>query len=151
MIIRDDKGSRTSTEIGARHNDAMTVRIDTSGATPTSIRPTIAGEGYLSRADAYLLPHLLVRADMPAVFGFYVYNSQSQTIQFRSATLDRPTADEPNWRLVTSFASSQPTQTEFFTRDGGFVRATMGNGLAVEPTTFEAVTKLWKSKNLPLD
>jgi hypothetical protein len=151
MIIRDDKGTRTSSEIGARHGDAMTVRIDTSGAAPVNIRPSIAGDGYLSRADAYLLPHLLVRADMPAIYGFYVYNSQSQTIQFRSATLDRPTADEPNWRLITSFASTQPAQTEYFTKDGAFVRASLGNGLAVEPTTFDAVTNLWKSKNLPLD
>lgn len=151
--LRGDATSTQLTETGSRVDNLMTVRIEAPNTAPRTIRPEVAAEGYLSRVEAFLLPHLLVRKGVPAVYGFYSYQSQSERITFRRDTLIQPRSQSQGagdaWTVATRFVEGQPEQSSQFQPDGTFLSSTLPSGVRSEPTTGEALLKLWKDKGLP--
>ncbi|HYF15272.1 MAG TPA: hypothetical protein VD971_09405 [Phycisphaerales bacterium] len=149
MGIKEATGKTSHTETGARSGGVMTVQVDSPGAAPQTTRPTIAGDGYICRVEAFLLPQLLARKSMPAAYGWYAFNSQSQLIQFRSDAMER--AEAGQWRIVTRVSEDQPATSAVYSAEGELIRSSMPQGVIGEPTTLEKLSDLWKKKGLPLD
>jgi hypothetical protein len=154
MSIKADKAKTTHTETGARSGDSMTVRVESPGRPVQNVRPQIAGEGYISRVEAFLMPQIIVRSGIASVFGFYSYQSQAQTIQFRRDSLERTTpADskvpEAAWKLSTRLSEDQPEQVSYFSKDATLLRTELGSGAIAEPTSGDRLLQVWKSKGLP--
>lgn len=150
MTSRRGGDTMTVNETGARADDQMTVRIDGQGITPTTVKPQIAGEGYVSRVESFLLPLLLVRKGIAGEYGFYVYQSQAQRIQLRRDVLDRDPDREGVWKLATRLSEDQPDQVSWYKDSGELIRSDLPAGRVSEPTTPADLLALWKTKGLPV-
>jgi hypothetical protein len=138
-------------ETGGRTGKSMMVRVEGTGTAPTTTKPSLGDEGYLSQVETVLLPQLLIRHAVPAEFGFYSYQSAASTVRLRRDTLDQP-ADQPDqWRISTRLSEDKPPMVAFYTDKGRHLRTEMPDGSFWEPTTIEELARLWKSKGLPLD
>jgi hypothetical protein len=151
MAVRDTAkpGSRPQLmrEVGARLDGEMTVRTEMGGpATNTRIQPPI--EGYVSRAEAFLLPQLLLKREIPGRFGYYSYQSTTGKVSFRRDVLDK--GDNNTWKLTTRLAEGQKEQTGIYRADGTLLSGTLQNGASVEQTTGKELLALWQSKGLPV-
>ncbi|HRQ71945.1 MAG TPA: hypothetical protein PLU35_02840 [Phycisphaerales bacterium] len=153
MAIRN-QGAKPAvwTETGARSGRSMTIITSGAGTAPTETRPVIEGEGYVSRALAFLLPELLVRKGVPGDYRFYAYNSRAGKITLRADTLEQP-ADRPNvWRLTTRLSEDEAPQFSLFAQSGDLIHTDLPNDAGVwEPIDLDRLVRLWKSKNLPMD
>lgn len=138
------------TEAGARTGTSMIVKVEGTGATPQTHRPSIQGEGYVSQVEAILLPHLLVRSGAQAEHGFYAYQSQATTIRLRRDTLESLPAGQ-GWRITTRLAEDRPAQVSYYRETGEFVRTELPDGSVWEPTTLTRLEQLWRTKGLPMD
>jgi hypothetical protein len=156
MAIKDDPKNKSATpttaaETGARFQDQLTVHVEATGQSPKSIKPTISGEGYISRVESFLLPQLLVRKQMPAIYGFYTYQTQSERITLRRDELKQPENDNQAWMLTTRLMESQPELLAMYNTDGTLLTSDMGNKIIAEPSTVQELNSLWKSKGLPMN
>ncbi len=151
MTIRDGDKKATHRESGARTDKTMSVRVESPGEAPRNIMPQIAGDGYLSRVEGFLLPQLLVKKKIPAAYGFYGYQSQASTIQFRRDILSQPRKEGEPWKLVTRLTEGQPEQTSYFDDNGNFIKTNLPEGLVSEPIDLAKLLELWKSKGLPVN
>ncbi len=153
MAIRN-QGAKPAvwTETGARSGRSMTIITSGAGTAPTETRPVIEGEGYVSRALAFLLPEILVRKGIPGDYRFYAYNSRAGKITLRADTLEQP-PDRPNvWRLTTRLSEDEAPQQTLFTQNGDLIHTDLPNDAGVwEPIDLDRLVRLWKSKNLPMD
>jgi len=153
MTLRDGKAGQKAVhrESGARTDKAMSVRIESPGQDSKSIMPQIAGDGYISRAESFLLPRLLARKKLAAPYGFYAYRSEAETIQFRRDILAQPKAPAEPWKLTSRLAEGQPDQTLQLDSEGNLVKGTLPGGLQTEPIELKDLLTLWKGKGLPVD
>jgi hypothetical protein len=137
----------TLREIGARLGEEMTVRVEGDGPANV-VRPEIAGDGYISRVEGFLMPQLLVKKQIAGRYGFYGYQSNAGKIQFRRDVLDKN--ENATWTLTTRLAEGQPEQTSTYKADGTLINMLLQNNTQVEPITGEDLLTLWKKKGLPI-
>ena len=134
-------------EVGARADGEMTVRVERGGSPATKMfQPPI--EMYVSRAESYLLPVLLVKKAIPGRYGYYGYQSATGEVSFRRDVLDR--GANGTWKLTTRLSEGQNEQVGMYRTDGTLVSGTLQNGVSVEQTTGKELLELWKKKGLPV-
>jgi hypothetical protein len=152
MTIRTGETSVTHTEVGARVAQDMKVTITSDdGSDERIIRPQVAPEGYISRVESYLLPNILIRANIPTIYGSYAYQSQSERVQYRRDILEQPRETGKAFTLRTRLSDDQPTdQVSLFDASGKFLRSELATGVLSEPSTGQDIRKLWQAKGLPL-
>ncbi|MBN8597003.1 MAG: hypothetical protein J0L78_04940 [Planctomycetes bacterium] len=145
--VRQGKNDRTSTELGTRKGNQLTVKRTDRPAT-TLIVPDRA---YLSRVESFLVQRMLIGARLTTEFGFNTFSSESDLIEVRREQVEQP-ADKPKfYRVTTRLGSGAPTQVAMCRENGELVFADLPGGVKVEPSSLDKLAKLWKSKGLPLD
>lgn len=138
-------------ETGARDGASVTIAVEEPGAPPRAIKPVIRGDGYVSRLEAFLLPHLIVRSGIVTEYGFYAYQPSLQTIAFRTDALEQPANMPGRYRLTTRLAEDLEPQTSTYESDGQLRQTRLPDGRTWQPIQFERLYRLWQSKDLPLD
>lgn len=108
-------------------------------------------EVYLSQSLAWLLGRLLPRDQQePQFFSYYYYNARgaSPTLTLRYDRWE-PVADgSGNWVLATLLEKNQPPDMTTYDADGALLRRVRNTGDVTEPTTQDALLRLWRSKGL---
>lgn len=148
---RDGGTIATWTETGAREGSSITVRVDSPDGQSQTIKPSIEGEGYLSRLEAVLLPDLLMVKRIPAEYGFYTYQSESGTIRLRRELLEQPDDRAGLWVLTTRLNEDAAPQTTSLNELGEVIRVILPEGRVWEPTQLDRLVALWRRANLPMD
>lgn len=137
-------------EIGMRLDDSMSVQITNSKRDSSTIRPSIRGEGYISRLESYILPQLLIRAGKEGEFAFYAYDQTAELNRLRTVTAARATDRPGLWRITTVLSSEQEEAAEF-NEYGRLIRSETTEGVVKRPIEFERLRSIWRSKGLSLD
>lgn len=149
---RRDQGTvATWTETGAREGSSMTVRIDPPDGQSQTIKPSIEGEGYLSRLESVLLPDLLMVKKVPAEYGFYTYQSESGNIRLRRDVLEQPEDRAGLWILTTRLNEDSQPHTTSLNERGELIHTMLPEGRVWEPTRLDRLVSLWRRANLPMD
>jgi len=143
------KGTRTVNEVGARSGVSASVSVTQSGLPAKSIEPSIAGEGYLSQLESYLLPRMLVLSGLEIETGFYTYRSDSESIALRRDSGTRDPAQGGAWTVSTRFREGDLPQVSLFRDNGDLIKATLPDGRLWEAATAQQLISLYKKKNLP--
>ncbi len=140
-----------SSETGARIAQNMVVEVDTTGQPPETVRPGFQTGEYLSRAESWLIPAVLLRQKAEAEVGFYVYQSDAKRMRLRRDLLEK--SDDPAGlsKITTRLGEDRLPQASFYNAKGEFVRTELPDGSIWEPITVERLISLWKSKGLPMD
>ncbi len=140
-----------SSETGARIAQNMVVEIDTTGQPSETVRPGFQTGEYLSRAESWLIPAVLLRQKAEAEVGFYVYQSDAKRMRLRRDLMEK--SDDPAGltKITTRLGEDRLPQVSFYNAKGEFVRTEMPDGSVWEPITVERLISLWKSKGLPMD
>lgn len=149
--LRDGTQTIVAVERGARSGDTMIVQTEQQGLKGDTIKPLFQGDGYITRVEDFLLPQIIIRSKVPTDLGFYAYRSDAGRIRMRRDTLDRDPARPDVWRLRSRLAEDKPEQVAFYNEAGDLIRLEMPDGTVWEPTTLDALAKLWRSKGLPLN
>ncbi len=137
-------------EMGMRLGDSMSVQITNSNRDSSTIRPSIRGDGYVSRLEAYLMPQLLIHAEAEGEFAFYAYDQTAEVNRLRTVNASRA-ADRPGlWRVRTELSTDQWEASEF-NEYGRLIRSETSDGLVKRPIEFERLYGIWNAKGLPLD
>ena len=153
MAVRDNNRiATTAAETGARSGQSMSVQIESTGQPTKQVRPVMQTDGYVSRVEALLLPSMIVKSGVQTDLGFYVYQSEAETVRLRRDLLEQP-ADKPGvLRLTTKLGDdARRTQISYFNEQGDFLRTEMPDGSIWESTRLESLGALWRAKGLPLD
>lgn len=139
-------------EVGFRLGTSMSVQIthlNEKGRSST-IRPSIQGDGYISRVEAYLMPAILVHLKREGVYSFYSYDQAAEVNRLRTVEIERA-ADRPGlWRVTTTLPGDQVERAEY-NEYGRLIRSETSAGVVKRPIEFERLYQIWRSKNLPLD
>lgn len=152
MGIKDPAGSEAIwRETGARDGNSMTIAVEEPGAAPRAIKPTIRGDGYISRLEAFLLPQLIVRSGIVTDYGVYAYQPSLQTIAFRTDSLVQPASMPGLYRLTTRLAEDLEPQTSIYTAEGVLRATNLPEGQVWQPVTLQRLYKIWQDKGLPLE
>lgn len=145
--VRQGKTDRTSTELGTRKGNQLTVKRTDRPAT-TLIVPERA---YLSRVESFLVQRMLIAARLTTEFGFNTYSSETDMIEIRRELVEQP-ADKPTfYRISTRVGEGAQPQVAMCRENGDLVFANLPGGVKVEPSSIQKLADLWKSKGLPLD
>lgn len=136
-------------ETGARSRESMMVTVRGHGRAPEIFKPVIEGDGYLSQAQVFLLPHLLVKQGIEADYGFYCYQSAVMSIRLRRDTLEQ--TPDGLWKLTTKATEESTTAVSLYDADGELIRSDTGDGRLWEPITLERLAETWRKKGLPMD
>jgi hypothetical protein len=153
MKVVSDKAAKpvNHSETGAREETLMTIRVESEGKPAKTVTPQIAGDGYMSRVEAFMLPAMLVKKGIPAIYGSYAYQSQVEKVAFRRDVLEQPKEEGKPWKLTTRLVEGQPEQTSEFNADGTLIRTRLPNGILSEPTSGQKLLALWRQKGLPIN
>ncbi len=141
----------TTTETGIRDHNTMTVVQAVDGTTVETINPLIEGKGYISRAEVYLLPWLLLHKKATGTYRFYAYNQSAKRITLRQDSLEHPDNTPDLWKYTSRPDEESPGQTAYFNAKAQPMRAELPDGKQWEPITLKRLFSLWKSKDLPLE
>ena len=153
---RSGKATRTTAQFGIREapsaaqpRPALEVAdISQSQAAMPPRRWNLPPEGYLSQAEAFVLPRLLPRATKPAEYGFYWFETRSARIAQRVDEFV-PTGDGTS---VRSRRSLEGGLIQDAVDPRGIIRSrTTDDGATMEATTGEELLSLWKRKGLPVE
>ena len=139
-------GIRTAPKPGSPRPmlEVTEVSQTTAGGEPR--RWALPERGYLSQAEALLLPRLLPRADAPSEFGFYWYDSRSGRLAQRVDTKrDVPGGAEVGTRQTLE----SPVIDARVDARGILLRRSGDDGSVVEAISGEALLELWRKKGLP--
>lgn len=150
MAIKRGNNISRWIETGARSGRSITVQTDEPGGGTRISRPTIDGAAYLSTLETYLLPTLLASVGAPTEYAFVSYQTQSGQTRLRTDAL-APSTDASGWSLTTTVADGDAQQVSRLDRLGVPRQTTLPDGRVWAPTSFDALLRLWRSKNLPLD
>ena len=152
---KNDKGAKNephvATETGARHGVSMMIHSEVRGSAPAAIKPQFQKEGYLNNVEANLLPYLLIKSGVEIEHGFYAWNPSQRKISLRRDTLASISTGEGErgWKISSQSVDGRRPNEAFYTQSGDLIRIEMSDGSLWEPTTYEALRKLWESKGLP--
>lgn len=138
-------------ETGMRNRSDLTISRTSGGGPVQTIHPAIEGAGYISRAEVFLLPYLLMHEHAPGDYRFYAFNQMADRVTLRVDTLEAPTKERGTW-LYTSRAS-ESGQSQTATYDGGMslLRAERADAQVWEPMSVRKLFDLWKQKGLPVN
>jgi len=138
-------------ETGMRDRADLTIsRVSNNGPSQT-IRPAIEGTGYISRAEVFLMPYLLMRAEAPGDYRFYAFNQTSERVTLRVDTLEAPNAGRKTWLHTSQPSETSPAQVAAFDSKMELLRAERDGGKELwEPISLRRLYDLWKEKGLPL-
>ncbi|MBX3380457.1 MAG: hypothetical protein KF805_10205 [Phycisphaeraceae bacterium] len=145
--VRQGKTDRTSTELGTRKGNQLTVKRTDRPAT-TLIVPERA---YLSRVESFLVQRMLIAARLTTEFGFNTYSSETDMIEIRRELVEQPPDKPTFYRISTRVGEGAQPQVAMCRENGDLVFADLPGGVKVEPSSIDKLAKLWKSKGLPLD
>lgn len=143
--------STNTVETGIRDGNSVTVVQSVDGKPVETINPLISGKGYISRAEVYLLPHLLLHKEAAGHYRAYAYNQLARKITLREDILVRPEGSPGMWKYISRPDEENPGQTAYFDARHDPVRAELPNDELWEPISLKRLFELWKDKNLPLD
>lgn len=149
MQVRKDGQTEQWTETGIRRDKQLTVKTVRSGSEPTSADWSPLPEGYISRVEAYLLPRLVVRANMPGLFGFYSYESALGKMTLRRDTFDL--SEKGVWTSTTQQSENSPPIKSVLNAQGLPTRRELADGALMEPIEVDRLRRIWKDKQLPMD
>ena len=141
--------ARIVSEVGARNGISVSIAVTQSSLPAKSIEPSIAGEGYLSQLESFLLPRMLVLSGLEIETGFYTYRSDSESIALRRDSATRDPAQAGAWTVSTRFREGDLPQISLFRDNGDLIRATLPDGRLWEPASAKQLISLYKKKNLP--
>lgn len=139
------------TETGVRNELDMSVSRAFPDGRTDATKPQIAGEGYLSRVEALLMPQLLVRKKMTADFAFFTYQHDSRNIRLRRDSIVTLGTAGRVFEIRSRLNEDCLWQASRYRENGEFIMVDNPDGTLREPTTIEKLRTLWKSKGLPLD
>ncbi len=149
LRIREGNQDGVWTETGARFDDRLSVRVQAPGAQPAETTWRIPDKSYLTQVESFMLPRLLAQAQTPLAFAFYCYNSTTGKLELRRDTLETAGGAGEGWILRTRIAEGMAERETVLTEDGHIIRATTGDGVALEPIDIDRLHAIWKSKGLP--
>jgi hypothetical protein len=140
-------------ETGAREGRSMSVSLIAPGAQAQTRRVQVPKEGYLSLAEVYILPQLLVRSQAALDFSFYAYRSKNESIVMRADALSRP-ADKPGvWQLASRVTDDDPVIITTYKDDpkagAKMIRRELADGTVWEPVDPKWLLELWQRKGYP--
>jgi hypothetical protein len=150
-VLPDPKKVAVYRETGARTGNAMNVSITRPDGVSRSVSPMIAGEGYLSRVESYLLPQILARKGVQSDFGFYTYQHDGEKISLRRDSFSAEGTGGKVYQLRTRVNEKSGWQTMRLRSTGELIELRDADGKVWEPTTLDKLKDLWRSKGLPLD
>ncbi len=138
-------------ETGVRDRADLTIsRVSNNGPAQT-IQPGIEGVGYISRAEVFLLPYLLMRAEAPGDYRFYAFNQATERATLRVDSLAAPTPERKTWEYTSRPSETSPPQVATYDSKMELVIAERGGGVEYwEPITLRRLFDLWQEKGLPL-
>jgi hypothetical protein len=153
--LRQGEASQTEAESGVRV-------AETPGAPPKiSVVKAASGSNtrepsewpvpdiYLSQAMSWLLGRILPHdVTAPQEYAWYFYNFANAKPQI-TQRLDvwEPLGDgSGNFKLTSRYTTDTPPVISIYGKDGLLVRRTNSDGSISEPTTNEALQKLWKTR-----
>lgn len=139
-------GIRTAPKAGSPRPMLEVTEVSQTVAAGEPRRWALPEHGYLSQAEALLLPRLLPRADAATAFGFYWYDSRSGRLAQRVDT-KRGLADGAE--IGTRQTLESPVIEERVDARGILVRRASDDGSVVEAMSGEALLALWRKKGLP--
>ncbi len=147
--IREGKGKPPAmfSETGTRDGTQMTVLLTVPGKPLRTIRPTVPPEGYVSQAEVYLLPRLIVQGGAEGGLGLYAYHTASGSVVLRRDGAAR--SAEGTWALTSRPNESGEPMTATVDAAGRMVLAHWPGGLVVEPLPLEEIVKRWSAAGLP--
>lgn len=150
--------AQATSEIGNREGNSITVRFIDAGGVRKDAKPYIKTHleisSYISRVEAFLVPQILIRAKIPAEFGFYAYNPDLREVTIRRDSLHEP-ADQPGaWMLTSKLAEDREPQLACFNELGQMIWTKVpqqDRTIVWEPIEFNSLVRLWRDKGLPMD
>lgn len=153
MAIRDP-GKRTPEtwlETGARSSGSMSVTVSGAARVGESARPFVPDHGYANQVESLLLPQILIRSAKAGEYGLYTYQSEFGNVRLRRDVLERPADGSEMWRVTTRMHEDAEPRVSLYRDSGELISSRLPDGTILEPTTFERLMNLWKSKGLPLN
>ena len=152
---RSGKNTRTSSQLGMREAPTSgqprpTLEVTDVSQTQAAVAPrrwTLPPEGYLSQAEAMVLPRLLPLAAEPASYGFYWFDTRSGRIAQRADVAAKTAAG----RSVSTRRSLEAADVlDEVDARGLLLRRVADDGTSAQATTGEELLALWKRKGLPV-
>jgi hypothetical protein len=141
--------SSTVVETAVRERSDLLVTRSSGGSPGTSITPGIEGRGYVSRAEVYLMPYLLMHGEMTDPIRAYAFNPSADRVTLREDHL-RP-REGGGYEYESRPSEGSPGQTTLFDDRGRLVRSDLPGDQAWEPIALKRLYDLWRSKGLPLE
>jgi hypothetical protein len=139
----------SSVESGIRERDDLTIARSENGKPFTTLQPAIEGAGYISRAETYLLPYLLMEKGEAGKYRCYAFNQQADRVTLREDILAADPAHAGAWQYISRSGAEHPAQTAYYTAKGELVRAELPGDQLWEPITLNRLVELWNAKGLP--
>ncbi|MEM9560573.1 MAG: hypothetical protein AAF995_09720, partial [Planctomycetota bacterium] len=93
-------------------------------------------------------PPLLASLGAPTDYAFISYQTQSGQARLRTDTL---APANQGWTLTTTLSDNDAAQVARLDQRGTPRRTTLPNASVWEPTEFDQLLRLWRTKGLPLD
>ena len=137
-------------EVGVRVGDSMSVQVTNSNRESSTLRPSIQGEGYISRVEAYLMPALLIQQQQEGEFSFYAYDQSAEVNRIRTLSVERSSERPGLWNVTMSLPGDQEERA-VYNEYGRLIRSETSEGVIKRPIEFERLYQIWRAKDLPLD
>jgi hypothetical protein len=139
------------TETGARTEQSMVVRSEGKGIPPETHKPIMQGDGYLCQVETFMLPFLLMKSGAEVEHGFYAWNSAEAKIVLRKDLPGKVSIDagKQGWKISTQVVEGRKPMEGYYDDASHLMRIDMPDGSVWEPTTYEELVRIWKSKGLP--
>jgi hypothetical protein len=150
MAVRDPnrRAPIVYTETGARSGSSMSVTTTGTGRENLAATPFIPEQGYATQVENFLLPHLLSQSDVQGEFGFYLYQSETNSVRLRRDTVMR--AGEMT-TITTRHNEDREPQVSTFAKDGTLVSTVLPDSTTWMPLTLQRLADLWRAKGLPME
>jgi len=130
-----------------------TLQVVKSGAEGANRAPKkwATPEYYLSQPYSWLLGHLMASNNVAAGdYSFYAYDSSVSSLSLRQDSWLPTPGGNGAGTLTTRLTTQAPPVTSEYDSDGNLIKRTRPDGSITEPTTIDAIRKLWSAKGLKL-
>jgi hypothetical protein len=152
---RSGKNTRTSSQLGMREvptagQPRPTLEVTDVSQSQAAVSPrrwTLPPEGYISQAEAMVLPRLLPRPSEPTAYGFYWFDGRSGRIAQRS---DAATPGPDRMSIASRRSLEAGPTIDVADARGALIRRDTDDGTGAQATTGEELLALWRRKGLPV-